>query len=328
MTDISDNDLQRLLAGELDDKEYESIIKSLDCEDGRRAMSEQMDIVFNRLENEDIANLHTEQRADVLARIETRIKRSVWKRRISYAASLAAMFVLGWMCTGGFKSLMPQSDDEYNEIVVHKGERPVHMLFQDGTHVIVNSGSTLRYPLCFANNQRRVDLVGEAYFNVKSNPSKPFIVNMGSSEIIVTGTAFNARRFDGDSLTIVTLDDGSLNLCCEDEEFKLKPSQKVVYNHLTKEGAVSTTGLTAARSSLWKDNIIAFDRTPMKEVLSTINRIYDVEFDICDTDVCANRFTFTSAYVPLDSLLKDIAAISFIQFRHNGDRIEVYSTRL
>lgn len=327
MADISDNDLQKLLTGSLDDKDYDAVISALDSEKGSRAISRQMDIVFNRLETEDIDGLNSISRDRVLRRIKARIRRAAWLRRFAYAASLAVMFAVGWVCTSDFSPFRLHLSDEYNEIVVHKGERPVHVLFQDGTHVIVNSGSTLRYPLCFANNQRRVDLNGEAYFNVKPNTSAPFIVNLGHSEIKVTGTAFNARSFDGDSLTVVTLDDGSLSLCCRDKEFHLKPSQKVVYNNFTNEGDVSATGISASRSSLWKDNIIAFDRTPMREVLSTINRIYDVEFDIRDNDVFSHSFTFTSALVPLDSLLDDISAISFVRFIHNGESIEVYTSR-
>lgn len=324
MTDISDNDLQRLLDNTLDRQEYQAIAETLNSESGREALSQQMDVVLNRLEAEDIENLNSSERADALSHINRHIRRSRWCRMLAYAASLAAMFALGCFCTGDFSFENVDEAVEYGEIVVAKGERPVHMMFQDGTHVIVNSGSSLSYPMGFGKDKRQVFLNGEAYFNVKSDSLWPFIVSIDKASICVTGTAFNARHYDTDSLTVVTLDDGRLKFDCEGKVFGLKPSQKVVYNHNNKEGRISSQGVSSNRVSLWKDNIIAFDKTPMSEVLNSINRLYDVEFDITNADVLKQTFTFTSSYVPLDSLLRDIENISYIKFRHKGDVIEVY----
>ncbi|MDE6098390.1 MAG: FecR domain-containing protein [Muribaculaceae bacterium] len=324
MNDTDDNKLHKLLDDNLDNQEYEAIVNLLDNEDCRKSLSQQMDIVLNRLETEDTSSIGRSERDLVLARIMRKIWRKRWFLRAGYAAALAAMFVCGWLCSRDPGNRTEPSED-FCEIAVAKGERPLHLAFQDGTHAVINAGSTLRYPREFGSGTRTVQLSGEAYFYVKADPARPFTVVMEQARINVTGTAFNARSYEADSLTVVTLDDGSLDFDCDGKSFTLKPSQKVIYNHNSQKGTICNSSSSASRSSLWKDNIIAFDKTPMSEVLNTINRIYDVEFLVRDANVLEHTFTFTSAYVPLDSLLQDIELISYVEFRHNGKQIEVYS---
>lgn len=306
---------------------YEALLKALDSDEGRRILSDQMDEVLEYCEGQACTERTREAQEEVLHRIERRQKRAWWRRMVLFAASAAAMIAIALGCVWMFVGQGTNAPAEFDEIVVAKGERPVHVVFQEGTHVIINAGSTLRYPRTFSSDNRMVSLTGEAYFKVSHNPKIPFVVNMGQTLVQVTGTKFNTRNYDDDSLTVVTLEEGAVNVVYREHELKLKPAQTAVCNLANGNAHVENRGMHGTRETLWKDNVIAFDKAPLADVIKSLNRWYDVEFDVKDRDVLRYSYTFTSAYMPLDSLLHDLENISFVEFRHNGDIIEVYSKK-
>lgn len=95
----------------------------------------------------------------------------------------------------------------YKEVCSLKGERLV-VLLEDGTRVWLNADSKLVYPEQFAKDKREVSLVGEAYFEVKKDISKPFMVQADEMNIRVTGTSFNVSGYPTDSVVMTTLDEG------------------------------------------------------------------------------------------------------------------------
>ena len=97
----------------------------------------------------------------------------------------------------------------YKEVCSLKGERLV-VLLEDGTRVWLNADSKLVYPEQFAKDKREVSLVGEAYFEVKKDISKPFMVQADEMNIRVTGTSFNVSGYPTDSVVTTTLDEGGI----------------------------------------------------------------------------------------------------------------------
>jgi len=152
------------------------------------------------------------------------------------------------------------------------GEVKVNSL-PDGSEVMVNADSRIRYSSGFADGKdREVWLSGEAFFHVRKTPSKSrFIVHTLDFDIIVTGTQFNAISREGKAS--VLLKEGSVLLHTADgEDLQMRPGDFVEYDHqhLTKR-AVRMDSVTA-----WKEHNLFFNNTSLKEVAAIIKEQYGV----------------------------------------------------
>lgn len=109
------------------------------------------------------------------------------------------------------------------------------VMLPDSTVVHLNAESSLRYPTFFAGEARRVELTGEAYFNVSRHPEKRFIVSTPCrSSIEVYGTRFNVEAYEEQDRISTTLVEGSVGFCYQDHEgnarkITLTPHHKLVY---------------------------------------------------------------------------------------------------
>jgi len=116
----------------------------------------------------------------------------------------------------------------YNTISNPKGSKVVDLFLSDGTHVWLNAGSSITYPIVFVGNKRSVNIVGEAYFEVAKNPQMPFWVQKEDFTLKVLGTAFNVNAYDNESQVMVTLLHGKVTVSLAGvlPEIMLKPAQQ------------------------------------------------------------------------------------------------------
>lgn len=211
---------------------------------------------------------------------------------------------------------------EYEEVIVDKGER-IQIMFQDGTRVYINSDSKLRYPKKFALNSREVYLEGEAYFEVAKNKNRPFIVNLDGPAIHVLGTSFNVQDYPENKDIVVCLDEGNINLTLPTEKkYPVRPGEKLVYNKESSQCTISRMG-DMNHLSMWKQNVIVFKDTPLKEVLKVLDRWYGVDFKVQDERALTYVYTLTSDNTLLEKVLADLEKIAPVKFEYNEDKKEV-----
>ncbi|HEY5393107.1 MAG TPA: FecR domain-containing protein, partial [Hanamia sp.] len=163
---------------------------------------------------------------------------------------------------------------EYNTLSNPRGSKVLNMTLADGSKVWLNAGSSLRYPVLFIGNERKVSVTGEAYFEVAHNASKPFVVNKGSVDIRVLGTHFNVNAFEDDDNTIkVTLLEGSVKINNGHTSGLLKPGQQAsVSKEIKVESDVDIDMVMA-----WKNGFFEFDNASLQNALKQISRWYDVD---------------------------------------------------
>lgn len=324
MDNIDSKDYIRLLEDTLDAEQYNMVAESLETEAGRQALSSQMDVVLNRIESEEVDVLAGNACDDVLAHLQRTIRKKRWKKHLFHAASLLGIFSLGAACAYGFMRHSDEWPVAMQEISVPAGEPPMHLAFQDGTRVVVNCGSSLKFPTKFAGDTRDVYLSGEAYFKVAPDKKHTFRVNMDNTVVNVLGTTFNVRCYEGDSLLSVSLEEGSVRFDSDGVQQMLSPEQILYFNKKSHDIKVVDASGTIRRSTMWKDNIVAFNKANLKDVLETLSRAYGVSYKIEEPDLCNNTFTYTSVRHPdIDSLIADLETISFVQFKRVGNEIEV-----
>lgn len=149
----------------------------------------------------------------------------------------------------------------------------------DGTVVHMNSESSLKYPSVFNGNNRKVHLQGEAYFDVKPNKAKPFIVSVdGVNDIKVLGTEFNVRAYNDDIIVATTLVEGKVAVSFADKKLKsmiMKPSEQVKFDKENK--SVSKDIVEVGDYIGWKTGTYIFRHKRLEEVMKELGRWYEIE---------------------------------------------------
>lgn len=147
----------------------------------------------------------------------------------------------------------------------------------DGTKVWLNAASSLKYPMSFAKNERKVILLGEAFFEVTKDSSRPFKVLSKGQEIEVLGTAFNVSAYPENTTIKTTLITGKVKLSNDNRASKaiyLQPGQQSTNGN---SGNIQVANVDTAPFTAWKDGLFYFDETPLPDALQQIGRWYNVE---------------------------------------------------
>ena len=154
------------------------------------------------------------------------------------------------------------------------------IFLKDGSQIILNSASRLRYLARFPAHERVIEVYGEAFFEVAKDAGRPFRVLANGAEIIVYGTSFNVRSFADEKEIRVGLVEGKLAVkerTDEGDPVILFPGEGVIYYPHLKEKIVKVD-IDIEKLIAWKTGILLFEDEPIEEVLKTLERWYGVEF--------------------------------------------------
>lgn len=184
--------------------------------------------------------------------------------------------------------------DQFNTIQTPRGGQ-FQVILPDGTHVWLNAATSLRYPVSFAANERKVELNGEAYFEVAKNPAKPFKVishasNGKDQEIQVLGTHFNVQAYADEKETKTTLLKGSVQVVHLNTKItkKLTPGFQ---SALSENNQAFTVKKIVPREVMgWKQGNFVFDDESLPVIMRQIARWYDVDIKYENTTANANFF--------------------------------------
>ncbi len=163
----------------------------------------------------------------------------------------------------------------YNTLTNPKGSKVIDLELSDGSHVWLNSESSITFPVAFIGNFRKVSITGEAYFEVAHDTSKPFFVTKGNMNIKVLGTHFNVKAYDDDKDIKVTLLEGSIDVSNVNEHLLIKPGQQAVIG--TESNITLTENIDTDQVMAWKNGVFQFNNTPIEDALKQLARWYDVE---------------------------------------------------
>lgn len=207
----------------------------------------------------------------------------------------------------------------YNKLKIPRGGEYT-LTLEDGTLVYLNSETELQYPVQFVGGERRVFLSGEAYFEVKPDQKRPFIVESGSTKIVVLGTSFNLRSYKEEDKIAATLVSGKV--CFETEQngqLELLPGEQGVLN---REGQLSKQEVDIRLYTAWKDGSFIFRKERLDQVMSTVARWYNVEYYFLDPALRNVSFTGNiKRYSDFSKILEMLEMTGNIQFEINGKNI-------
>ncbi len=208
----------------------------------------------------------------------------------------------------------------YNTVKTPKGGQ-YQVVLSDGTKVWLNAASSLRFPLVFVGNERRVEMTGEVYFEVAKNPKKPFKVIADKQEVLVLGTHFNVMAYPNEKFIKTTLIEGSVKITKDNRSMVLEPNQqaKVGFDN----GVFRTVNdADIAEELAWKDGYFQFNNTSLETIMRQLERWYDVDVQYIGK-IPDEHFTGRlPRNTNLSNVLK-ILSMSQIQFKIEGKVIVI-----
>lgn len=178
----------------------------------------------------------------------------------------------------------------YQEIIVPKGEIK-KVLLPDGSLVYINSDSRIKYDSCFSGKKREIFLEGEAYFDVKHNENKPFVVHANENDITVLGTSFNVYAYPNENIFRTSLERGKIALSHNNgKEIELKVNQTYLLLKNTNEIKLFETA-NIEDYSAWKDGKILFKNHKFTDILKKLERTHNLTFVLHNKDVGSCNYT-------------------------------------
>lgn len=235
---------------------------------------------------------------------------------------------------------------EWQTRQTNKGAKSTIFL-QDGTKVILNADSKLRFPKIFSGDTREIYLSGEAFFDVTHNAAMPFIIHTGKMNIKVLGTEFNVKSYPEDSVYETTLIRGSIEVTLKDrpsDRIILKPKEKLIVSNLpvndvpeSKNSApsghsqLSITGLhyisktdSAVVETSWLDNKLVFQDESFAGLAAGMERKYAVNIHFSNEKLKEYRFTGIFKEETIREALNALQLTEKFNYRIAGKEIYIF----
>ncbi len=208
----------------------------------------------------------------------------------------------------------------YNTLSNPLGSTVIYIALSDGSKVWLNAGSSLRYPVRFVGNERKVSIDGEAYFEVAHHASMPFIVNKNKMDVTVLGTHFNVKAYNDETVTKVTLLEGLVKAALSGEQsLMLKPGEQAQITQHMK--LVKNVDIDEVMS--WKNGVFRFKEANLKDIMQQVARWYDVQIEYAGDVAKINLGGTLSRQASLSELLKILEEAEMVKFKVTGKTVRV-----
>jgi transmembrane sensor len=302
--------LARYLSGEMDTREEIAFVREMESDPGKKARMRQMEETWKYFQEShsggsgDSAGawdrLHLRLEQDGL--LENRAPSPVKRNLPVFRMAASVLIILGLGITAGYFGLTRQGENlKGKSYASEKGVLTVDL--PDGSRVYLNEGAEITCASGFSND-RTLELKGEAFFEVMSDPENPFTVNSGKVVISVIGTSFNVRETGGPEEVDVLVESGSVRMA-------LKGSEEFIMLEAGELGKASHSRLT--RSALddpnhiaWKTKEFKFVDIELEDVIHELEESYHVRIHVPELVVQNLRITTTYSQQSIDAILETI----------------------
>jgi transmembrane sensor len=281
-----------------EEKRFIESLKAIDVDRIRKGLQEKID--QSNLMKDDLPVFHGTGR---------------WLGRV---AAVAAILLLS--STGLFMlKIRPGNSIQQVSSITNTTE----VLLTDGTVIVLNKGSILRYPEKLNRRKREVTLSGEAFFDVASRKNVPFIVHTGNAVVRVVGTSFNIKEDEGQVvLSVISGEVLFYRLGREDQAIGLMPGQTAVYHSAT--GAIDRSTFTSPNFLFWKTATLTFSDEPVEKVFQELEEYYHTIIVIADNEILQDRVTTSCEGQQLQQILEELSFLHDLYYSRINDTIYVH----
>ena len=248
------------------------------------------------------------------------------ERRIYIFRYVAAASILMLLSLGYYFFDVYTTDQPLPKMVAIETEtqQRLYIILPDSTGVWLNSDSRLEYPEKFSKDTRKVLLTGEAYFDVVSDLSKPFIVQTSQINVKVLGTTFNVTAYEQDYEVTTTLVEGKIELMLNNEHSQattiLYPKQQATINKESNSLSVKTVNPETYIS--WITGYYKFDNTSFEQIAKQFERQYGITIIFVDNELKSHTYSGTFLNnKPIEYYLNILCDIESFKYTINDSEI-------
>lgn len=229
----------------------------------------------------------------------------IWLR---IAATVLVTFGIAWY-------VYLSSQVETLELVAGNTQQSVQLV--DGSKVSLNVGSQLIYPDKFKGEARKVELSGEAYFEIAHNPDQPFVIATDEVQVQVLGTSFNVNNSSADSI-IVSVDTGRVLMSVGSKKETLTAGFRGVYYRSTQLLVKIETAHTGMHN-YWRTKTLTFNGATISEAIQAIQDIYDVKVTLSNPDIAHCKINVDFENEEIENVLNVIGETLNLVWSNQGD---------
>ncbi|WP_290540020.1 FecR domain-containing protein [Alistipes sp.] len=320
MKEIDDNLLTEFLEGKLDETANREIENWYDAsEENRRHLETLYFVLFTGDRLRAAASVNTDQAFRALQRrIEVRRTKSrpQWRQ---IAARYAAILIAGVIVAGMY---LYQNLPDDRRCTVSAERSDCSVTLPDGSVIRLTRSSQLNYPASFDDSNRKVHLIGEAFFEVSKRNGAPFTVStVHNAEVVVRGTKFNLKAYDDCSDIETVLVEGAVDFHAAEHVVALHPGQKVSYNPTDNDLMLQTVNIEAELAA----RLRTFRHVALGQITGVIEKFYGIGINFRCESLKDIRFTGTLDFnKPIDHILEVLTLSTSTRFHRNGEKITIH----
>ncbi len=193
----------------------------------------------------------------------------------------------------------------------------------DGSLITLNHNSKIIFPEKFSKKTRIVEFSGEAFFKIKKNPKRPFIIKTEKAEVLVLGTSFNVEAYFNNIKVCVKTGKVKLSKKNIAENVKLIAGEEgTIKNNIISKNIVQDKNYLS-----WKNKSFIFENTKLSKAISDINKAYNVNIILENEDLENILITSSPSNKDIDILLDLICSPENLSFIKTGSKILITKKR-
>ncbi len=243
-----------------------------------------------------------------------------------------------WIGIAASIAIIVASAITLNTLISHKGESEIPLYYSeistelgqlsdvslpDGSTVFLNSSSRFIRPAEFSENERVVQLIGEAYFEIARDPDRPFIIHSNNVLTQVLGTKFNVKSYPEEDILSISVVEGNVRVSRKNTNpgvwIEIGAGEEYVFDHSTMIGEVRA--FSEDKVLGWREGRFVFDSSPLQRVLPILSRKFDMEFELVNENLNQCQLTAVFDNENLETILDVISFAYDIDYDFSGRKI-------
>jgi ferric-dicitrate binding protein FerR (iron transport regulator) len=318
--------LEKLMFGKITPEDYKDL-KDTVLHSSDKEIDAELNVIWDGFGD------YSPMDADVKAEVRTNINRQMGyevrklnRRPLRIVA--AAAILLPLLFSIATYLYFSSKANKVEERIIHdftvftdKGQK-TRVLLPDGTYVWLNSQTRLTYSSDFCDNERKVHLVGEAFFEVRKNDEMLFTVEADGFNVVVHGTEFNVSAYPENETIDVTLLNGKVVIeSGRQSPLGIEPGQMATMRRNTQMWSVSNCDAQLAK--LWTQNKLKFEDASISEVISKLEHWYGINITVRNIPTKVSRYGFTLKSESVREMLEIVNKLTPIKYEVKGEEVQI-----
>lgn len=319
--------LRKYFSGQLSSQEEEQVQDWLLDHAEDQEVVHALNAIMAEMESEN-HQMSAEAFASVCSRlgIDTKRRSRILRKVGRWVFRAAVCLVLPLMGAVGYHLLMPEPQVEWVEIKVPHGQTD-ELFLSDGTHLHLNAGSRVTYPLQFIGKERRIFVEGEIYADVAKDEDRPFYIVSDDINVKVLGTTFNFKSYDDAECVELLLLDGAVEMDINSKgrsrQIMLSPGEILQYDRETGDIDFKQFNPFSFRA-FHENKSIHFFNLRLSDIMEDLERLFGTKLVLLDESLADTRyFALFTNNESLDQILKGIDIDGKMRFVRKGEVIYI-----